>query len=247
MHCWIPRRCPENSFSAPFLSSCFSLGGEQRSKGSQGINLHLRSYQVLEWRALHMRCRIVQLMTRVSGIGHDYGGALGRCVCMNILERESVNSWVRAGMRVWFPWGSPRGRGTSGRRCSTGDWQNLGAGGTCPGKKRRVKGAKLDLSGSACCLVPLLQVAPSSHSMRTYPHILPSSVIGRSRTSVEWLKEQTWMSKGGTGQGCSPPQWPDTVVYGRCSEAQAALPEPHDTFCLLTALTLLLTMHGLPQ
>lgn len=139
-------------------------------RGARGINLHLRLGQVLEWRALHMRFRIVHLMTRVSGIGHDYGGALGTCVCMNIPKRESVNSWARAGMGVWFPWGSPRGRSTSGRRCSTDDWQNLDAGGTCPGKKRRVKGAKLDLSGSACCLVPLLQVAPSSHSVHIYPH-----------------------------------------------------------------------------
>lgn len=55
-----------------------------------------------------------------------------------------------------------------------GDWQNMGAGGMWPGRRRRVKGLKLGLSTPACCLVLLPHSTPSSHSTRTYPYIYPS-------------------------------------------------------------------------
>lgn len=51
-----------------------------------------------------------------------------------------------------------------------GDWQNLGAGGTWYGMKRRVKGVKLGLSRSTCYLVPLLHSASPSHSTHLFPY-----------------------------------------------------------------------------
>lgn len=72
-----------------------------------------------------------------------------------------------------------------------GDWQNMGAGGMWPGRRRRVKGLKLGLSTPACCLVLLPHSTPSST-----PHALILIFIlqyfGSSGISLEWLEEQAW-------------------------------------------------------
>lgn len=75
-------------------------------RGTRGINLAQRLGQVPGWRALQTRSRIFTI-NGMENEGFNQKSALimatntfGRCVCVNIQEREVGSPWAKGVLRV---------------------------------------------------------------------------------------------------------------------------------------------------